>query len=152
LKRTTPSALQRRWIAVVPVVLAACSPQAPPAVRSFADVSDQRLIQAGSEPSQWLTYGGTYEEQRYSQLAQITKDNVGELGLVWFADYDTNLQQESTPLFIDGVLYVSTAWSKVYAFDATTGEELWNTTRRSPASGHGTLLRCRESGYRRVRR
>jgi glucose dehydrogenase len=79
----------------------------------FANVSDERLVQAAAEPSQWLTYGGTYEEQHYSKLSQITRDNVGQLGLAWFADFDTNLQQEGTPLFIDGVIYVSTAWSKV---------------------------------------
>ena len=90
---------------------------------AFARVSDQRLVQAASEPAQWMTHGGTYEEQRYSRLTQINRENVGQLGLVWYADYDTNLQQEGTPLFIDGVIYVSTAWSKVYALDAATGRD-----------------------------
>src|SRR5690606_26689825 len=99
---------------------------------SFANVSDERLVQARAEPSQWMTYGGTYDEQRYSRLDQITTDNVSQLGLAWFANYDTNLQQEGTPLFIDGVIYVSTAWSKVYAFDAATGRELWKYDPKVP--------------------
>ena len=71
-----------------------------------ANVTDKRLLNASSEPSQWMTYGGTYSEQRYSKLSQINKSNVKDLGLVWFADYDTNLQQAGTPLAIDGVIYV----------------------------------------------
>ncbi len=43
----------------------------------------------------------------------------------WFADFDTRRGQESTPLVVDGVLYVTTAWSKLYAYEAKTGKELW---------------------------
>ena len=63
---------------------------APSTAREFAKVSNDRLVQASAEPSQWLTYGGTYEEQHYSKLKQITRDNVSKLGLTWFADLDTN--------------------------------------------------------------
>ena len=55
-----------------------------------------------------------------------TDETVGELGLTWFADLDTRRGQEATPLVADGVLYVSTAWSKVKAFDAATGQALWS--------------------------
>lgn len=99
-----------------------------------ANVSSSRLAQAGSEPDQWMTYGGNYEEQRYSALKQITKDNINQLGLVWYADYDTNLQQEGTPLYIDGVIYISTAWSKLYAYDAATGQELWKYDPEVPGA------------------
>ncbi|MCP5144015.1 MAG: PQQ-dependent dehydrogenase, methanol/ethanol family [Gammaproteobacteria bacterium] len=92
---------------------------------SRAAVDDQRLLNAANEPGQWLTVGGTYEERHYSPLKQIDGNNVGQLGLKWFADYDTNLSQQGTPLYVDGVLYVSTAWSKVYAFDARNGQQLW---------------------------
>jgi alcohol dehydrogenase (cytochrome c)/quinohemoprotein ethanol dehydrogenase len=97
-----------------------------------ANVTAQRLLHADSEPSQWLTYGGDYDEQRYSRLTQIDRDNVRQLGLKWFADYDTNLSQDGTPLYIDGVIYVSTAWSKVYAFDARTGKTLWQYDPKTP--------------------
>ncbi len=97
-----------------------------------ANVSAQRLLNADSEPSQWLTYGGDYNEQRYSRLTAITRDNVKQLGLKWFADYDTNLSQDGTPLYVDGVVYVSTAWSKVYAFDAATGKTLWKYDPKTP--------------------
>ena len=79
-----------------------------------------------------MTYGGDYNEQRFSRLTKITPDNVKKLGLKWFADYDTNLSQDGTPLYIDGVIYVSTAWSKVYAFDAATGKTLWQYDPKTP--------------------
>ena len=92
----------------------------------------ERLLHAHAEPSQWLTYGGDYEEQRYSRLQQINRGNVKQLGLKWFADYDTNLSQDGSPLYIDGVIYVSTAWSKVYAFDARSGKQLWQYNPKTP--------------------
>jgi quinohemoprotein ethanol dehydrogenase len=82
--------------------------------------------------SNWMTYGGTYSEQRFSPLKQIDSSNVSRLGLAWFSDYDTNLQQDGTPLEIDGVIYVSTAWSRVYAFDARTGKTLWQYDPKTP--------------------
>ncbi len=73
-----------------------------------------------------MTYGRTYSEQRFSPLSRITADNAKQLGLAWYADLDTNRGQEATPLEIDGVLYVSTAWSMVKAYDAKTGKLLWS--------------------------
>ena len=73
-----------------------------------------------------MTYGRTYSEQRFSPLARIAADNVRQLGLAWYANLDTNRGQEATPLVIDGVLYVSTAWSMVKAYDAKTGQLLWS--------------------------
>jgi alcohol dehydrogenase (cytochrome c)/quinohemoprotein ethanol dehydrogenase len=102
------------------------------AASAAAPVTDQRLRDAASEPGQWLSYGGTQDEQRFSRLQQVNTGNVGALGLAWSADYDTNLQQEGSPLFVDGVLYVSTAWSKVYAYDGATGKQLWRFDPKVP--------------------
>ncbi|MEP7247318.1 MAG: PQQ-dependent dehydrogenase, methanol/ethanol family [Gammaproteobacteria bacterium] len=129
--------------ALVSLCLAGCGHSEPPPVPAQlanaqaggpapANVTEERLLKAASEPSQWMTYGGTYEEQRYSGLSQINRDTVKQLGLAWFADYDTNLTQSGTPLFIDGVIYVSTAWSKVYAFDAHDGKQLWQYDPKTP--------------------
>lgn len=92
---------------------------------SAAQVDSQRLLNANTEPDQWMSYGRTHDEQRFSPLSEITTENVDQLGLAWHIDFDSNLQQQGTPLFIDGVIYVSTAWDKIYAYDAITGEELW---------------------------
>ena len=129
------SAVIRAWTLVLSVALSGAVGVVANAAASeagAAKVTDKRLLNAASEPSQWMTYGGTYSEQRFSALKKINKDNVKELGLAWFADYDTNLQQAGTPLSIDGVLYVSTAWSKVYAFDARTGKQLWKYDPKTP--------------------
>jgi PQQ-dependent dehydrogenase (methanol/ethanol family) len=91
-----------------------------------AAVDAARLMAADSEPGQWMSTGRTYSEQRFSPLDQSTADNVGDLGLAWYADFDTNRGQEATPLVVDGVIYVTTAWSKVLAFDAATGAPLWS--------------------------
>jgi quinohemoprotein ethanol dehydrogenase len=90
-----------------------------------ANVTAARLVKAADEPGQWMTYGGTYSEQRFSPLKKIDASNVSTLGLQWFADYETNQNQHGSPLYIDGVIYVSTARNVVYAFDAKSGEQLW---------------------------
>ncbi len=97
-----------------------------------AGVDGKRIRNADREPGQWLSVGRTYDEQRYSPLAQITTDNVGKLGLAWHADFDTNRGQEATPLVIDGRLFVTTAWSKVRAYDARTGAPLWSYDPKVP--------------------
>jgi quinohemoprotein ethanol dehydrogenase len=80
----------------------------------------------------WPTYGGTYLEQRFSTLSEIDVGNVKRVGLQWFADFDTRRGQESTPLVVDGKMYVTTAWSKVRAFDAATGSLLWSYDPKVP--------------------
>ena len=83
------------------------------------------MLAAEAEPEQWLSHGRTYEEQRYSPLDQINTENVDQLGLAWFADIPLNRGQESTPILVDGVIYLSSSWSNVFAYDAKTGEQLW---------------------------
>jgi alcohol dehydrogenase (cytochrome c)/quinohemoprotein ethanol dehydrogenase len=100
-------------------------------------VTAARMANAHSESAQWLSVGRTYDEQRFSPLGQINKDNVAKLGLAWFADFDTNRGQESTPLAIDGVLYLSTAWSKVRAYDARTGHPIWAFDPKVPGEFAG---------------
>src|SRR5436189_3382001 len=96
------------------LVLAACQ----------RGVDGARIEQA--KAGEWLTYGRTYDEQRFSPLKQINASTIGKLGVAWWAEFDTDRGQEATPLVADGVLYTTTAWSKVFAFDAKTGKPLWS--------------------------
>lgn len=80
---------------------------------------------AANAATEWPVHGGTDLEQRYSPLADINQGNVSRLGLAWAYAFDTNRGQEATPIVVDGVVYVSSAWSKVFALDAATGRELW---------------------------
>jgi alcohol dehydrogenase (cytochrome c)/quinohemoprotein ethanol dehydrogenase len=117
------------WVLVLCVAMAGCyRPTEKPgsAPSRPAAVSAERLAAADSEPGQWMSHGRTYDEQRFSPLDEISTANVKGLGLAWFADLDSNRGQEATPLVVDGVLYVSTAWSKVKAYNAATGEPLWS--------------------------
>jgi quinohemoprotein ethanol dehydrogenase len=89
-------------------------------------VSPSRLEKADGSASQWLTTGRTYSEQRFSPLAQITPRNVDRLGLAWEASLESfDFGVEATPLVADGVLYVTSTWSRVFAFDAASGKLLW---------------------------
>ena len=95
-------------------------------------VTDKRLDEAASETQSWLTYGGTYEEQRYSGLTALNAETVGGLGLEWAHEFDTARGLEATPLVADGVIYTTTSWSKVHALDAVTGKLLWSYDPKVP--------------------
>ena len=84
-----------------------------------------QLLAASEDPADWVTYGGTFDEQRFSTLAAISDRTVKDLGLAWSFEFDTNRAQETTPLEYQGVIYATTAWSKVYAFEVKTGKLLW---------------------------
>ena len=90
-----------------------------------AAVDQQRLLNADADVGNWLTYGRTYQEQRFSPLDQINDENIDQLGLAWSLELPTNQNVESTPLAIDGVLYLTLPWSRVVAVDGATGEQLW---------------------------
>jgi quinohemoprotein ethanol dehydrogenase len=95
-------------------------------------VDETRMLQADQEPGNWMSYGRTYSEQRFSPLRQINEQDVGRLGLAWYVDLDGRRGQEATPIVVDGVMYFSTAWSRVFAANAATGEKLWSYDPKVP--------------------
>ena len=97
-----------------------------------ADVDGQRIIDADREPGNWMSHGRTYSEQRFSPLKEINDGNVGELGLGWYYDLDTDRGQEATPIVVDGVMYITSAWSKIFALNAATGALLWSYDPKVP--------------------
>jgi quinohemoprotein ethanol dehydrogenase len=110
-----------------PATGAASTAPAQPAVMvsEAATVSDTDLVNAGSNASEWLSYGRDYGETRFSPLNQISVDNISELGVAWTYDTGTYRGLEATPLVHDGIMYATGSWSIVFAVDARTGEELW---------------------------
>lgn len=102
-----------------------------------AGVTDALIVQAPE--GEWLSYGRDYGEQRFSPLTQVNEGNVGQLGIAWFHDLETARGQEATPLMHDGMLFVSTAWSMVKAFDARTGQLKWSYDPEVPRE---TLVRA----------
>jgi PQQ-dependent dehydrogenase (methanol/ethanol family) len=121
-----------------PALLAACnnnptkSPDVAQAAKpapvypvGSAAVNAERLINKDREPGSWLTVANGYWEDRFSHLDQVNDANVSQLGLAWYADIDTERGQESTPVVVDGVMYLTTAWSMVKAYDIKSGSLLW---------------------------
>ncbi|MDH5344642.1 MAG: PQQ-dependent dehydrogenase, methanol/ethanol family [Gammaproteobacteria bacterium] len=104
-------------------------------------VTAGRIVNADSEPGNWLSHGRTYDEQRFSPLTGINDGNVSDLGLAWHFDIDTARAMEATPLITDGVMYVTAAWSVLYALDAKTGAPLWKYDPQVPKSW-GTYACC----------
>jgi quinohemoprotein ethanol dehydrogenase len=90
-----------------------------------ANVDEKRLVEAGKDTANWMSYGRTYDEQRYSPLTSINDKNVNGMGLAWSFDTDYNRGLEGTPLVVDGVMYSTGNWNIVYANNAATGELLW---------------------------
>jgi quinohemoprotein ethanol dehydrogenase len=81
---------------------------------------------------EWPVNGGTDLEQHYSKLDDVNEHNVSRLGLAWSYVLDTRRGQEATPIVLDGTMYISTAWSKVVALKAATGEVLWKFDPQVP--------------------
>src|SRR5262245_38666320 len=101
---------------------------------------DQNALKNADKGTEWLTYGRTYSEQRYSPLNQINATNVSKLALAWqFEVGPGGGNQEATPLFANGVLYGITQWSVTFAVDAKTGQEKW---RYDPKVGPGRVRLC----------
>jgi len=78
-----------------------------------------------SQGENWLAFGRTYSEQRFSPLTQINQSNVGGLELDWYVDLPNSRSLVSTPLVVDGIMYFISSMNIVRAVDATSGEELW---------------------------
>src|SRR5215468_8610503 len=90
-------------------------------------IDDAVLKNAGKTGEEWLTYGLTPGETRYSPLNQINTTNVSRLGLQWMADIGQGGGgQEATPLYTNGTIYAITNWSVVFAIDARTGKGKWH--------------------------
>lgn len=89
-------------------------------------IDDAVLKNAGKTGEEWLSYGLTPGETRYSPLKQIDTTNVSRLGLNWLYEIGPGGgNQEGTLLMANGTLYGITNWSIVYAVDARTGKEKW---------------------------
>jgi alcohol dehydrogenase (cytochrome c) len=90
-----------------------------------AQVTNDRLLRAADEPQNWLTYSGNYAGHRHSALRQITPGNVGNLEMKWIFQNQVFGSWESSPLVLDGVMYLTQRPNDVIAIDAKTGRIFW---------------------------
>ena len=107
----------------------------------FAQVSFERIVNADREPQNWLTYSGTPFSQRYSQLNEITPENVKDLQIQWIYQASSLEKFEATALVVDGILYTVQAPNDIVALDAATGRTFWTysytpSPKARPCCGH----------------
>ena len=101
-------------------------PQGEPRQGTVAAVDDGRIDRIDDhEPGAWLAYGRGFNAHRFSPLAQIDTESVGELGLVWGRRIDVRHRLQTSPIVVDGVIYYTDSWSVVHAVDGDTGETIW---------------------------
>jgi alcohol dehydrogenase (cytochrome c) len=93
-------------------------------------IDDNRLLNAGSDRTYWLTYGRDYANQRFSPLTQIDAATVVKLRPAWIYQSGVASTFQATPIVVDGVMYVSLPFNHVVALDAKTGRELWRYTHK----------------------
>ncbi|MBN9112239.1 MAG: PQQ-dependent dehydrogenase, methanol/ethanol family [Pseudonocardia sp.] len=110
---------------------------APPVVEG---VTYERILEARSEPENWLTYYGAYNGQRFSPLDQINTENVKRIGPAWVFQAGTSgmiagastYAFEAAPIVVDGIMFVSGWDGWVWALNAATGNEIWRYKHATP--------------------
>src|SRR5947209_6119400 len=101
-----------------------------------APVTPQDLLDGLKDPTRWLTYSGDYNGQRHSPLTQIAPDNVHQLSAQWMFQTGTLGSFQTTPIVIDGVLYVTGFNNNAWAIDARSGRQIWRYRRELPEDLH----------------
>jgi len=101
------------------------------------NVPPELIAHADEHPQDWLTYSGSYEGRRFSELTQIDPTNVAHLQIRWIHHTQTQFERvEAVPLVSDGVMFFSAPLAKVFAIDAATGRPLWSFDHPVPDSSN----------------
>lgn len=133
---------RRLWLAVAGAV--GTSLLAP--TIAFADpvhtpVTDEMLLNASRESSNWLMAGRDYAGTRYSPLAKINTRNVKRLVPAYSFSFGVQDAQNTTPIVVDGVMYVTSSHGKIFAIEAATGKQLWAFSHPLPEN-IGKMMCC----------
>lgn len=95
-------------------------------------IDDLAMVNAKKDSKNWLSYGLNYSEDRFSQLEEISVENVSNLGLKWSYDLNSIRGVEASPVVVDGIMYVTAPWSIVHAIDTRTGKQIWTYDPKVP--------------------
>ncbi len=87
---------------------------------------DDTALADEQDGSNWLAYGRTYSEQRFSPLTEINADSVKRLGLAWYLDLPHDRSLVGTPLVVNGIMYFVGSYNVTYAVEAATGRLVWS--------------------------
>ena len=93
---------------------------------TYTNVTQQMLDGAANDGNNFLHTNGDYTQKRFSPNTQVTPANVAHLHPAWIFQTEVKESMETSPIIVDGVMYVTTSFSHVYALNAQTGEELWH--------------------------
>ena len=99
---------------------------AKPMSQSFAPVTQSMLDNAASDPKNWIHSNGSYAQTRYYPGSQVNASNVGKLKPAFVFQTGVLESMETSPIVVNGVMFLTTSFNHVYAIDATTGEEYWH--------------------------
>src|SRR3954465_3432695 len=105
---------------------------APGLIFAQVNVPFERIRSADKEPGNWLTYSRDYSGQRYSPLDQIHAGNAGKLKMAWMRQVNELDTVETSPIVVDGIMFVTAPPNMVEALDARTGRSLWSYTKEIP--------------------
>src|SRR5579863_553701 len=103
----------------LPLGLVAAAQEAP-------NVTQAMLNNAGKDSKNFLATNGNYDQTRFHPADQITAKNVKGLRVAWIFQTDVRESTETSPIIVNGVMYVTTSFDHVYALNATTGEQIWH--------------------------
>ena len=122
----------------------------PAVLLAQVNVPYERIRDADKEPGNWLTYSRDYSGQRYSPLDQIIRGNVGQLRIAWMRQVDETDTFETSPIVVDGTLFITAPPNVVEALDAATGrvpvELPQGSAERSAVVLRQSESRSRDSG------
>ncbi len=93
---------------------------------TISPVTQDQLDKADKSASNFLLTNGNYAQTRFYPAKQIDRDTVKNLHVAWIFQTDVKESMETSPIVVDGVMYVTTSFSHVYALDAKTGVQLWH--------------------------
>ena len=99
---------------------------AQPRVAPATSVTQEQLSNAAGDENNFLHTNGNYDQTRYFPGKQINTSNVGKLHPAWIFQTEVKESMETTPIVVNGVMYVTTSFDHVYALNAKTGEEYWH--------------------------
>src|SRR5690348_833191 len=101
-------------------------PWSPAREAKISPVTQQMLNSADKNTKDFLLTNGNYAQTRFYPAKQIDRDTVKHLHVAWIFQTDVKESLETSPIVVDGVMYVTTSFSHVYALDAKTGQQLWH--------------------------
>ena len=120
MKRGKPTMKKIAWIVVLTCL------------NGTAQVTFDTLRKAQDDPASWLSYGKNYYGWRYSPLAQINAKNIGSLAPAWILPTGAQGNNESSPIVLDGMMYLTGPSNSAWAVDLLTGRKVWSYSKYAP--------------------